>query len=233
MAASSKAAIKVLQAVTGLHSNLERVDGVVGNNTRKAVAALGSSQRKMLEKTMSDLGLPNPDVLLAPVTKGTFPVDFQVVAKAVTAEARRRGVNPTFYLAQIAHETGWGRSVPRLPNRQSSNNFAGLKYESVKSQVKGKTDVSTLEYIKGLPETIRDGFAVFSSAEEFARVYFWYLFEGPSSYRYPGLKDATTARQFGEILQKGGYATDPSYGVKLAAVHQGVVSRFGDNPTLA
>lgn len=218
-------AVQVLQAITNL-TNPIKVDGKVGPATRNAVAALGSTQRKQLDDSLVKLGLPSSSSMMTVAVPDTF--GFNAVVEAVSREARKRKLDPTFFIAQIAFETGWGRSVPKLPNGQSSYNYAGLKYESVKSQVKGQTNVQTLEYIKNVPQQVRDSFAVFNGVADFARVYFWYLLEGPSSYRYPGLVGAKTALQFGEILQKGGYATDPMYAQQLASVQRSVVSRFGD-----
>jgi len=203
-----------------------RIDGTVGSETRKAVAALGSSQRKQVVDTLANLQLPSVETLLK--VEAPDPYDFATVVKAVSREARKRGLTPSFFIAQIALETGWGKSVPRLPNGRTSWNYAGLKYESVKSQIKGKVAVDTTEYIKGLPERVRDSFAVFEDVDQFARVYFWYLLDGPSSYRYKGLTSVKSMVEFADILQKGGYATDPKYAKQLVNVQGTVVARFGD-----
>jgi len=219
--------VKVAQAVAALSNPGLKIDGIVGNKTREAISKMSASTKSATNSILKNAGIGSLDSLLT--EQATTNSSFGDVVKAVAAEARKRGVNPSYHLALMALETGWGRSVPKLPNGQSSNNYAGLKYASVKSQVKGKTEAKTLEYLKGIPETVRDSFAVFASAGDFARVYFWYVFDSPSAYRYPGLKNAKSVQEFGNILQKGGYATDPAYAAKIAAAAGTVVARYGNN----
>jgi len=218
--------VKVAQAVAALSKPGLKIDGIVGPATRAAVKALSPDIVSATNKVLSSAGVETLDTLMAmPVSAS--PDDFQKAVAAVGREAKKRGVNGSYYVALMALETGWGRSVPKLPNGQTSYNYAGLKYNSVKSQVKGKTDAKTLEYIKGAKTSVRDAFAVFNSPEDFARVFFWYLFDSSSGYRYPNLKKASSALEFGQILQKGGYATDPAYAAKIAAAANTAVARYG------
>jgi len=219
--------VKVAQAVAALSNPKLKIDGIVGAQTRKAIQGLGPDAKKATNNILQSAGLPDLDKLMNEQLPSND--SFRAVVGAVASEAKKRGLDPSYYLAQIVLETGWGRSVPRLPNGQSSNNYAGLKYESVKTQVKGKTSTTTLEYLKGLPQTVRDAFAVFDTPGDFARVYFWYLLDSPSAYRYKGLEAARSAQEFGNILQKGGYATDPAYADKVAAAANSVVARYGSD----
>ncbi|ACM91132.1 P5 [Pseudomonas phage phi2954] len=225
---SKQGGVKVAQAVAALSSPGLKIDGIVGKATRAAVSSMPSSQKAATDKILQSAGIGSLDSLLAEPAAATSDT-FREVVLAVAREARKRGLNPAFYVAHIALETGWGRSVPKLPDGRSSYNYAGLKYAAVKTQVKGKTETNTLEYIKSLPKTVRDSFAVFASAGDFSRVYFWYLLDSPSAYRYPGLKNAKTAQEFGDILQKGGYATDPAYAAKVASIASTAVARYGSD----
>lgn len=219
--------VALVQAIAGLSDPRLKVDGIVGKMTRAAVASMDPAVIEQANILLVKHGFQRVDQLV-PTESTPKGDDFGAVVRAVSSEALKRGLNPVFYVAHVAFETSWGRSVPKLPNGRSSLNYAGLKYESVKSQVKDRTDSQTKEYINGLPMTVRDGFAVFASVDDFARTYFWYLFDSPSAYRYTGLELAATAREFGDILKKGGYATDPAYSAKIAAVSKSVESRYGN-----
>jgi len=158
--------------------------------------------------------------------------DLQVVP-AVTREARRRGLNPSNHVAQLALETGYGESTPLLAGGRPSYNYGGIKWQSVKTPT--KVSAMTTEYVGGKPTHVAQDFAVFASADDFARAYFDYLFTGPSAYRYPGLAQALTPEKFGAILQKGGYATDPNYAKKFVDVASTVSRRYAlaNNSVLA
>lgn len=200
-----------------------RVDGGYGPMT--AIAAKENPSpvvSGMLDK-IRDL---TPAPVVEPSGQGeSQDPPFGDVLAAVASEARRRGMDPAPFLAQITLESGWGRNVPRTADGRSSLNYAGLKFNSVKQRVTERASSKTTEYIEGVALVVTDGFAVFDTLADFADVYFWYLFEGPSAYRYPGLSEADV-KSFGAILQKGGYATDPNYSKAIAGVAASVSRRY-------
>lgn len=199
-----------------------RVDGGYGPITDTAAKLNPSPVVDAMQQKIRDL-TPAPAEKRAPADSGDPP--FGDVLEAVTAEAKKRGLDPTPYLAQVTLESGWGRNVPRLADGRSSLNYAGLKFNSVKQRVTERAKARTVEYDRGVALSVVDSFAVFNSLAEFAEVYFWYLFEGPSSYRYPGL-DQADVTSFGDILQKGGYATDPKYAEAIVGVAASVSRRY-------
>lgn len=209
------------------------VDGIWGKDTEKAYSSLSDDFSQLVSTGMglvtpgaSPLGLYRKPAVVPAMSAGAQ--QFGQIVQAVTVEARRRSLDPFFYVAQIALESGWGKHVPLTASGENSWNYAGLKYESVKARATQRTVVDTSEYSDGQMVRVKDGFAVFGSPEEFADTFFWYLFDSGSSYRYKGLENAVDAMEFGTILQRGGYATSPTYALQIAQVVRSVASRYGD-----
>ena len=139
---------------------------------------------------------------------------------AAEAAGRELGVDPRHILAQAALETGWGRSVPSDASGRSSNNFFGIK---TGSSWKGETvSVRTLEFENGLPVAKRDQFRSYGSPQDSFKDYVALLKGNP---RYAAaLNTGGNAHAFGRALQSGGYATDPAYASKVAAIAQNLPS---------
>ncbi len=154
-----------------------------------------------------------PDAARFDGTPETFVRELWPVAQAA---GRELGVDPRHVLAQAALETGWGRSVPSHATGASSNNFFGIKPGS---RWDGETvSVRTLEFENGLPVARRDAFRAYDSAEDCFRDYVSLLKDNP---RYAAaLNTGDDAHAFARGLQSGGYATDPAYARKVAAIAQ-------------
>ena len=128
--------------------------------------------------------------------------------------ARELGVDPNALLAQAALETGWGRSVP-------SNNLFGIKAGSDWS---GATvSVPTLEFEEGIPVRRVERFRAYDSPADSFRDYAALIRD---SSRYASARGAgDNVEAFATALQQGGYATDPHYAQKIAAVASEVRAR--------
>ena len=128
--------------------------------------------------------------------------------------ARELGVDPNALLAQAALETGWGRSVP-------SNNLFGIKAGSDWS---GATvSVPTLEFEEGIPVRKVERFRAYDSPADSFRDYAALIRD---SSRYASARGAgENVEAFATALQQGGYATDPHYAQKIAAVASEVRAR--------
>ena len=114
--------------------------------------------------------------------------------------AKDSGLNSDLLIAQIALETGWGKSVPGF-------NVGGLKYI-------GKGDSQTLkttEFINGNRQNLYQKFQKFNSLEDGVKAYINTL----SGRRYGALRGVSNPYEGAKILQKSGYATDPNYANKL------------------
>jgi len=131
--------------------------------------------------------------------------------------ARRLGVAPEVLIAQAAHETGWGKSVPRFADGRTSHNLFGIKAHR---GWQGERVVnSTLEFVNGTAVRLRDGFRAYASYAESFDDYVNFLHVNP---RYA---ETLTRVQDGpaylRALQRAGYATDPGYARKIESILNG------------
>ncbi len=126
--------------------------------------------------------------------------------------ARATGLPTRFILAHAALESGWGMREIRGEGGRPSHNLFGIKAgpgwkgESVLAQ--------TTEYRHGVPVRQIERFRAYADyAEAFAD------YAGLLQRRYAeALRSGSDARAFAQALAAGGYATDPAYAGKLAAV---------------
>ncbi len=131
------------------------------------------------------------------------------------AAAAATGIPADFIVAQAALESGWGQREIRDPaTGQSSHNLFGIKAGSGWS---GRTvEVTTTEYVNGQAEKRIEKFRAYASDAEAFQDYARLLATQP---RYAQvIRSGAAAGEFAAGLQRAGYATDPQYGAKLAAV---------------
>jgi flagellar protein FlgJ len=135
--------------------------------------------------------------------------------------ARELGVDPNALLAQAALETGWGRAVPCNAQGECSFNLFGIK---AGSQWSGATvNVPTLEFEDGIPVRKVERFRAYDSPADSFRDYAALIRD---SSRYASARGAgDNVEAFATALQQGGYATDPHYAQKIAAVASEVRAR--------
>jgi peptidoglycan hydrolase FlgJ len=135
--------------------------------------------------------------------------------------ARELGVDPNALLAQAALETGWGRSIPCNAQGDCSFNLFGIK---AGSQWSGATvNVPTLEFEDGIPVRKVERFRAYDSPADSFRDYAALIRD---SSRYASARGAgDNVEAFATALQQGGYATDPHYAQKIAAVASEVRAR--------
>jgi peptidoglycan hydrolase FlgJ len=135
--------------------------------------------------------------------------------------ARELGVDPNALLAQAALETGWGRSVPCNAQGECSFNLFGIK---AGSQWSGATvNVPTLEFEDGVAVRKVERFRAYASPADSFRDYAALIRD---SSRYANARGAgDNVEAFATALQQGGYATDPNYAQKIAAVASEVRER--------
>jgi flagellar protein FlgJ len=124
------------------------------------------------------------------------------------------GIPAKFMLGQAALESGWGKREIRAADGTNSHNLFGIK---AGSDWKGKTvDVATTEYVNGRAQRKVERFRAYDSYADSFKDYAKLITDNP---RYQNVLasggDATT---FAKGLQKAGYATDPNYATKLAAI---------------
>ena len=134
--------------------------------------------------------------------------------------ARELGVHPVSLVAQAALESNWGRSVPRAADGTTSNNLFGIKSGSRWSGA--SVTATTQEYQGGTPTTTSAAFRAYASPADSFQDYVALLRGNP---RFSAaLGSGTSVSAFTAALQQGGYATDPDYARKVAAVAGQVAS---------
>lgn len=130
--------------------------------------------------------------------------------------ARELGVNPRALVAQAALETGWGRRHIRRQDGASSHNLFGIKATGWKGD---SATAATHEYVDGQRQNQTARFRAYGSAAESFGDYVRMLKNSP---RYQAaLKAGSDVRGFAQGLQRAGYATDPGYAAKIAAIAAG------------
>ena len=128
--------------------------------------------------------------------------------------ARRLGVSVRAVLAQAALETHWGRHMPQQADGRSSNNLFGVKAGA--DWDGERASVPTLEFEDGVAVRRQAQFRVYGSPAESFDDYVRLLGSQP---RYaPALDQGDDVYGFARALVDGGYATDPGYAAKLAAI---------------
>lgn len=134
--------------------------------------------------------------------------------------AKQLGVPAKAIVAQAALETGWGRRlVGGNGSAATSHNLFGIKGGG---SWNGKSvNAATHEYVNGVRVNQRDAFRAYGSAAESFDDYARLL----SRPRYQAVRGSDNAHEFGSALQRAGYATDPAYARKIAAIADGATMR--------
>lgn len=131
--------------------------------------------------------------------------------------AQRLGVAPEVLIAQAAHETAWGKSVPRFADGRSSHNLFGIK--SSRGWEGERVVNSTFEFVGGVAIRQRDGFRAYPSYADSFNDYVKFLQVNPR-YR-EALSLVNDGAAYLRALQRAGYATDPGYARKIQALMNG------------
>ena len=141
---------------------------------------------------------------------------------AAEAASRTTGIPAEFILGQAAHETAWGKSLPKKADGSTSFNLFGIK---AGSNWKGEsTNTMTHEFINGKRVDMPDKFRAYGSYEESMTDWANLI-----KRRFPAAIGATDGTSFGTALQQQGYATDPQYGPKMGAMVKSVQKFMGSS----
>ncbi|HRD20415.1 MAG TPA: glucosaminidase domain-containing protein [Fervidobacterium sp.] len=123
-------------------------------------------------------------------------------------------VDVKILLAQAAHETGWGASVP-------SNNMFGMKDLPF---LEGSKSYTTQEVVAKQSITTTANFQTF---DNYTNSILAYIYLVSTSKRYSeAWKNRRNPGRYFEELQKAGYATDPEYGAKLVRVYNSIPNNW-------
>jgi len=124
------------------------------------------------------------------------------------------GVDPRTLIAHAALETGWGRSLAGAAGTPCTHNLFGIKATAGWS---GASSLQrTVEFEDGIPRVRTARFRAYRSNADCFHDYVALLRGDPRYAR--ALGTGADIEAFGTALAQGGYATDPRYATKLAAV---------------
>lgn len=220
MSASGTGLADVLTRQLTRHLDRVKPASEVGaaNETSAAAAATSlpvrADARVQRYTATARLGETEPSI---PIAKPGGPAQQSFVQKHWDSAAlaqRLTGVPAGFIVSQAALESGWGKGEIRHADGSPSHNVFGIK---AGAGWQGRTvDVVTTEYENGQPKKVTEKFRAYASYEEAFSDWAQLMARNP---RYAGvLQSGGNANQFAQALQQAGYATDPNYGAKLAAV---------------
>lgn len=134
--------------------------------------------------------------------------------------AAELGVPARALVAQAALETGWGRRLVGGDRQVDSHNLFGIKAGG--SWRGAKVESATHEFVGGVRVHQRDSFRAYASPAESFADYVDLL----SRERYAAARGTGgDVRGFATALQRAGYATDPRYADKIAAIADGPTLR--------
>lgn len=141
--------------------------------------------------------------------------------------ASELGVDANLLLAQAALETGWGQSVIKQADGDSSFNLFNIKAD--KSWQGRQAKVSALEYDGNVAKKTTSGFRAYASYKESFDDYVAFIKSNP---RYSeALKKAEHPVHYLRELQAAGYATDPRYAEKVMSIYRSQIA--GQTPANA
>lgn len=136
----------------------------------------------------------------------------RLLAPAI-AVSRKTGIPHQLIIAQAALESGWGNKEIMTAEGKTSHNLFGIK---ATGGWKGKTtEITTTEYVDGQPKKVTASFRAYDSYSAALADYATLLVSNP---RYQDVSQSQSPEQAAQILQKGGYATDPAYAKKLIGI---------------
>lgn len=138
---------------------------------------------------------------------------FSLYGKIAQDEMIRTGIPASIILAQGALESAWGESGLT----KQGNNFFGIKDFVNDSWTGGVIEKDTTEYVNGVAKNVVAKFRKYESPADSFRDHSEFLQDNP---RYNALFGSTEWQSWAYGLQEAGYATDPSYAIKLIGLIQ-------------
>ena len=151
---------------------------------------------------------------------GEMSVNKQIFMSQLLPHAQQAaselGVDANVLLAQAALETGWGKSV--IKNSQGDSSFNLFNIKADKSWQGKQARVSTLEFDGSVARKEMAGFRSYESYKQSFDDYVSFIKSNP---RYSSaLKMAENPERYVHELQKAGYATDPNYAEKVLNIYR-------------
>lgn len=199
-------------------------------NTAAALQAMEASGLNRLQESLDRLEQSQKaleeqwQTMQAGLGSGEMAVNKQLFMNQLLPHARQAaselGVDANVLLAQAALETGWGKSLIKNGQGESSFNLFNIKAD--KSWQGEQSRVATLEYDNGVARKEMAGFRSYDSYKQSFDDYVNFIKSNP---RYSeALKKADNPAQYVRELQKAGYATDPRYAEKIMNIYNSQIA---------
>ncbi len=183
--------------------------GVKGANEAGSTAAAGA--RATAAYTSTQKAAATTSSATSDATRTSFVQDLWPQAQEA---GQLLGVDPRHLLAQAALESNWGRNVPQDSAGRSSNNLFGIKASA--DWTGATVTTGTQEFQGGAATNTSAQFKAYATPAQSFQDYVALLRNNP---RYSNaLNTGGDLKAFASGLQRGGYATDPDYANKIAAV---------------
>ena len=132
--------------------------------------------------------------------------------EAAAKVAKTSGIPSSYMLGQAGHETGWGKHEIKQADGSPSFNLFGIKAGA--SWTGRVAEITTTEFVNGTARKTVAKFRAYDSYEASFKDYARLITKSP---RYAQASQQTdSALAFATSLQRGGYATDPDYAIKLS-----------------
>ncbi len=153
---------------------------------------------------------PKLNLFESKIVRFQTPTEFVEALLPFSQKAGKElGIDHKLILAQAAHETNWGRSIPKHKDGTSSFNMFGLTGQS---QLGNSVKLRTKEFKGNKPYHRFASFRAYLSFSECFSDYVRIL----STDRYQRkIGQAKTAQEVASGIQRAGFATDPQYARKL------------------
>lgn len=143
------------------------------------------------------------------------------LAPQASIVAKQLGLSLRTVLAQAALETQWGKHMPKHADGSSSFNLFGIKAGG--SWGGSRVNVPTVEYEGGIAVRKQAQFRSYSSTADSLADYADVINNNPRYAQARGRGDDVLG--YAHALVDGGYATDPEYAAKVAALANSSVMR--------
>jgi peptidoglycan hydrolase FlgJ len=216
MGANNNAHVQPLHLKQAAYS-AEPLDESGLSSLQESLERLEQSQRSLNEQwqAMQAGGRSNAGEMS--VNKQIFMSQLLPHAQQAASEL---GVDANVLLAQAALETGWGKSV--IKNAQGDSSFNLFNIKADKSWQGKQARVSTLEFDGDVARKEMAGFRSYDSYKQSFDDYVSFIKSNP---RYgDALKNADNPAQYVRELQKAGYATDPRYAEKIMSIYNSQIA---------
>ncbi|GAA4417474.1 flagellar assembly peptidoglycan hydrolase FlgJ [Acidovorax lacteus] len=182
-----------------------------GADTSLSVPSTLSLPQAQPRSTPAARSSDSPTSSVAPRGRDAFVQHHSAAAERVSRDS---GIPATFMLGQAGHETGWGKSEIRNADGSNSFNLFGIK--AGKGWTGKVAEVTTTEYINGVPRKVVAKFRAYDSYEDSFRDYARLITDSPRYDKVQATARTGSVVAFASELQKAGYATDPEYANKLS-----------------